>query len=114
MPDDDNFFEYQLPDPAFIEEIKRISWDAYVAVKGCGYTRVDLRMDKKTGKIYVLEANAQCGLSEDENFTSIGAILRISGKTFTQLVEEIILDAFHRHSMKVPANGFEKSKLINE
>lgn len=98
MPNEANFYEYALPDPSLVEEIKRISWDAYVATKGRGYTRVDLRMDKETGKIYVLEVNAQCGLSEDEDFTSIGAILRFSGNTFTELVTEIIHDAFSRRS----------------
>jgi D-alanine-D-alanine ligase len=98
MPNDGNFYEYALPNPLLIDEIKKISWDAYLATKGCGYTRVDVRMDKETGKLYVLEVNAQCGLSEDENYTSIGAILRFSGITFTQLVSEIINDAFTRLS----------------
>lgn len=98
MPNEANFYEYALPDVSLIEEIKKISWDAFVACKGCGYTRADIRMDKETGKLYVLEVNAQCGLSEDEDYTSIGAILRFSGNTFTQLVSEIINDAFTRLS----------------
>jgi D-alanine-D-alanine ligase len=98
MPNEGNFYEYALPDAALIDEIKKISWDAFVACKGCGYTRADVRMDKETGKLYVLEVNAQCGLSEDEDYTSIGAILRFSGHSFTQLVTEIIHDAFARRS----------------
>ena len=98
MPNEANFYEYALPDAALIDEIKKISWDAFVATKGCGYTRADIRMDKETGKMYVLEVNAQCGLSEDEDFTSIGAILRFSGNTFSELVSEIINDAFYRRS----------------
>ena len=100
MPNDANFYEYALPDASLIDEIKKISWDAYVATKGCGYTRIDVRMDQHTQKLYVLEVNAQCGLSEDEDFTSIGAILRFSGNTFTELVAEIINDAFARRSAK--------------
>lgn len=100
MPDDANFYEYALPNSSLIDEIKKISWDAYVACKGCGYTRADVRMDKKTGKLYVLEVNAQCGLSDDEDYTSIGAILRFSGNTFTQLVADIITDAFARRSKR--------------
>ncbi len=96
MPNEGNFYEYELPEASLIESIKKISWDAYVACKGTGYTRVDVRMDSVTKKLYVLEVNAQCGLSEDENYTSIGAILRMSNKTFTQLVVEIINDAFAR------------------
>jgi D-alanine-D-alanine ligase len=103
MPNDGNFYEYALPAASLIDEIKRISWDAYVATKGMGYTRVDLRMDKDTGKIFVLEVNAQCGLSEDEDYTSIGAILRLSGKTFTQLVVAIINDAYQRKKVTTKA-----------
>ncbi|HMI78529.1 MAG TPA: hypothetical protein VK484_07025 [Ferruginibacter sp.] len=100
MPNEGDFYEYALPDASLIDEIKKISWDAYVATKGKGYTRVDLRMDKETRNIYVLEVNAQCGLSEDEDYTSIGAILRFSKNTFTELVVEIINDAFARQSAK--------------
>jgi len=96
MPGDDSFYEYQEPDTRLQETIKQISLDAYVAVRGTGYTRVDLRMEKTTGTIYVLEVNAQCGLSEDEDYTSIGAILRLSNETFTALVAAIIEDALER------------------
>jgi D-alanine-D-alanine ligase len=109
MPREESFYEYQLPDPALVNIIKKLSWDAYCACKGRGYTRVDLRMDSATGEIYVLEVNAQCGLSEDEDFTSIGAILRLGGKTFSQLVMEILNDAFVRSAIKkqifVPARN---------
>ncbi len=98
MPNEGNFYEYELPDASLIEAIKKISWDSYVACKGKGYTRVDVRMDSSTKKLYVLEVNAQCGLSEDENYSSIGAILRVSNKTFAELVIEIINDAFMRKS----------------
>ena len=96
MPNEGNFYEYEIPAAALIDAIQKISWDAYVACKGKGYTRVDVRMDSATKKLYVLEVNAQCGLSEDENYTSIGAILRVSNKTFAELVIEIINDAFVR------------------
>lgn len=96
MPNEENFYEYAVPDAGLIEDIKKISWDAYAACKGTGYTRVDVRMDSTTKKLYVLEVNAQCGLSEDENFTSIGAILRVSNASFTSLIVEIINDAFLR------------------
>jgi len=46
----------------------------------------------------MLEVNSQCGLSEDEDQTSIGAILRLSGKSFAELVFEIIQDALARRN----------------
>lgn len=112
MPEHENFYEYQLPDASLIEEIKKLSWDAFVAVKGKGYTRVDLRMDEITKKIYVLEVNAQCGLSDDEDYTSIGAILRLSHNNFTQLIIQILEDAIHRKksNTKVVAVKPKKSK----
>ncbi len=96
MPGEDNFYEYQLPDVSLHKALQQLSIDAYKATGGTGYTRVDIRMDQSTGKLFVLEVNAQCGLSEDENYTSIGAILRISGITFTEAIIAIINDAFKR------------------
>ena len=115
MPNEAIFYEYALADPSLAEQIKKISWEAYVATKGKGYTRVDLRMDKASGKIFVLEVNAQCGISDDEDFTSIGAILRLNGKTFTQLVLAIINDAILRNpawqqTLNAPATATLKIK----
>lgn len=96
MPGEANFFEYSFPDLDLIPAIQKITLDAYVAVGGNGYARFDIRMDAQSKKLFMLEANAQCGLSEDEDHTSIGAILRVSGKTFSQMVLEIIEDALKR------------------
>jgi D-alanine-D-alanine ligase len=104
---EEDFYNYQTPDPAFLQNICQVSFDAYKAVRGKGYTRVDLRMDRETRKLYVLEVNAQCGLSEDENFTSIGAILRLSGNSFASLVAEIIADTL----AKKPS---AKKKLVKQ
>lgn len=106
MPNKENFYEYALPHKSLINNIKEISWDAYVATKGVGYARVDVRMDSNTAQLYVLEVNAQCGLSEDENYTSIGAILRLSNATFTKAIVRIINDAF----LKIKNKLAEKSK----
>lgn len=89
---EEDFYNYQTPEASLLQNICQVSFDAYKAVRGKGYCRVDLRMDRQTGKLYVLEVNAQCGLSEDENFTSIGAILRLSGNSFASLILEIITD----------------------
>ncbi len=96
MPNNDNFYEYAVPDISRHLAIKQLAWDAYVAVKGTGYTRIDIRMDKTTKNLYVLEVNAQCGISEDENFTSIGAILRFANSSFTELVVQIINNSINR------------------
>ncbi len=99
IKDDEDFYNYQTPDASLLQNICKISFEAYKALRGKGYCRVDLRMDKETGKLYVLEVNAQCGLSDDENFTSIGAILRLSGNSFASLILEIINDALTKKAI---------------
>lgn len=76
--------------------IREVSWAAYAAVGGRGYGRIDLRQDEATGELAVLEVNAQCGLSEDEVHTSIGAILRFARRPFAHAVQAILAAARQR------------------
>jgi D-alanine-D-alanine ligase len=96
MPGNENFYEYGPAEAALIPGLKKLSLAAYKACGGKGYTRIDIRQDVATGKLYMLEVNAQCGLSEDEDYTSIGAILKASGVTFTEVITEIFKDALRR------------------
>ncbi|MBK8296944.1 MAG: hypothetical protein IPK91_06645 [Saprospiraceae bacterium] len=100
LQDEKALWHYHIPDPTLISKIKEISWNAYCALNGTGYGRVDLRRNKATGSIQVLEVNAQCGLSEDENYTSIGAILRFENTKFSFLIKEVLYDAYLRHAEK--------------
>ncbi len=97
--DFEHFYDYYSPDPSLVEAINKLSWEAYAALQGTGYGRVDIRQDKTSGRLYLLEVNAQCGLSEDENYTSIGAILRLSNRTYANMVWEIIEDALRRYAV---------------
>lgn len=99
MPNEENLYEYVQADANLAPLLQQISIDAFKSVGGMGYGRLDIRMNTKTGKLYVLEVNAQCGLSEDEDYTSIGAILRFAKKSFTYLIIEIIEDAMLRHKV---------------
>lgn len=69
------------------------------SVGGNGYGRVDVRMDKDSQELFVLEVNAKCGISSDDQ-TSVGNILRFSGTPFAQLMSEMLVEAFDRHSTK--------------
>ena len=89
-------WEYSAAPAELHAPIAALSRAAYDAVGGCGYGRVDLRMSD-AGELFVLEVNAQCGLSEDENQTSIGAILRFGERPFSTLVREIVDLALSRH-----------------
>ena len=81
--------------------ISQLSIDAYCAVNGTGYGRMDMRMDKVTGKMYVLEVNAQCGLSEDENYTSIGAMVRLGKERFSDMLGAILENALQNKTESI-------------
>lgn len=98
--DEESLWQYAAVPEELVPTISDISWAAYAAVGGTGYGRVDLRYDTVTGKLYVLEVNAQCGISEDEDYTSIGAILRFADLPFSQLLGEILADAL---TMSLPS-----------
>lgn len=110
MPANENFYEYTTAHPSLVAALKQLSLAAYIACGGKGYTRIDIRQDATTGKLYMLEANAQCGLSEDENYTSIGAILKASNVSFTEVIGEIIKDALRRSVVKTVSIKKETGK----
>ncbi len=105
MPADENFYEYRKAADELQEKIKSLSLAAFLAVKGTGYTRVDIRQDNTTGQLYVLEVNAQCGLSEDEDYTSIGAILKVNEESFTSLIYTILTEGVKRYQLKYSEAG---------
>lgn len=102
MPRDENFYEYQAVDPNLVNALKKLSLDAYKSCGGKGYARIDIRQDSNSGKLYMLEVNAQCGLSEDEDYTSIGAILRVSDRSFTEIIVAVLVDALRRSVKTAP------------
>jgi D-alanine-D-alanine ligase len=91
-PDGRAFYAYEACEPRLAPTIEEISKRAYIAVHGMGYARVDLRMDRATGELFVLEVNANCGLSEDDQ-TSTGCILKIAGMRLSELLKLILRDA---------------------
>ena len=121
MPQNENFYNYKPVEPALIPALKQLSFEAYKACGGKGYTRIDIRQDAATGKLYMLEANAQCGLSEDEDYTSIGAILKVSNVSFTEVIIEILKDALRRsivtkkilHTTKATVSNKSKKTRIS-
>ena len=102
----ENLWEYFKPDVSLDHSIKQLSIDAYCSVHGTGYGRIDIRMDKETGKMYVLEVNAQCGLSEDENYTSIGAMVRLGNENFSDMLRAIIENALQTKLKYIKAATF--------
>ncbi len=86
------FYSYGRCDARLSGRVGEISRDAYIAVRGTGYARVDLRMDGVSGELFVLEVNANCGLSEDDQ-TSTGCILKLAEMRLADLLGLILGDA---------------------
>lgn len=91
-PDGGAFYGYAGCDPGIGRRLEQVSRDAYTAVHGRGYARVDLRMDRETQELFVLEVNANCGLSEDDQ-TSTGCILKLAGMTLAELLRMILINS---------------------
>jgi D-alanine-D-alanine ligase len=93
------FYRFQSAADNLDQQLRDLSQRAYCAVGGNGYARVDIRMDKATQQLFVLEINVNCGISNShENETSVTNILVLSGITFAELMAEIIAEALTFHS----------------
>jgi len=84
----DASFDYgKVSDPVLAQKIMDISKAAYVALTGVGYTRIDLRQDKFTGEIFVLEANTPPAIGL---YLPVDLSLTMYGKRLEKLIGMII------------------------
>lgn len=103
----EGFLIGQLVISPLSDQISDLAKRAYCALGGNGYGRVDIRMDNASQELFVLEVNANCGISSqpispflEDGQTSVGTILHQAGIPFAQLISEIIAEAFARNSTK--------------
>lgn len=90
------FYHYEACPEEMTGLLKDIARRAYRAVKGTSYGRVDVRQDHATGELFVLEVNANPGISGDEDVVSVGCCLRLADMTFADLLAVIIHQALDR------------------
>ena len=89
------FYRYELVEEGLARELADLARRAYCAVAGHGYARVDIRRDTVNGELSVLEVNANCGLSGDDQ-TSTGSILQLMGWSLPELLSRIIEQTLQR------------------
>jgi D-alanine-D-alanine ligase len=97
LPEGEPFYRYGMAPAHLRDRLADLAERAFVALEGAGYGRVDIRLDEGTDTLYVLEVNANCGLSGDRE-TSVGEMLCLSGIPVHELVAEILRDAYDRHA----------------
>ncbi|MGZ4827906.1 MAG: D-alanine--D-alanine ligase family protein [Terriglobales bacterium] len=83
------------------QRLTQTALDAYRACKLRDYGRIDMRLSPK-GDVYVIEANPNPWLSSAQEFAMAA---RKSGRTYTQLVGEIVDMAAARCKLKVKAEA---------
>ena len=102
LPDRAPIAHYDRAPAEWSDSLEALARDAYLALDGVGYGRVDIRRDERTGEFVVLEANCNCGLSTDGE-TSVSWILRLSGESMPKLLDRVFTDAVTRRAVAAPA-----------
>ncbi|MDA1184811.1 MAG: ATP-grasp domain-containing protein [Acidobacteria bacterium] len=74
-------------DPAMTERIQRIAKRSCRALDLNGYTRVDLRLDDVTGRVFVLEANPNPNLAYGEDLAESA---EANGLSYERLLDRIL------------------------
>jgi D-alanine-D-alanine ligase-like ATP-grasp enzyme len=92
-------YEYACSPEALQKSLKKLAKEAFIAVKGTGYGRVDIRSSSMSGDnpkdLFVLEVNSNCGMSFDRE-SSLGEILWISKIPACDFMNRILSHAMHR------------------
>jgi D-alanine-D-alanine ligase len=96
-PEGEPFYRYVLAPPQMKKRLADLAVRAFLALGGTGYARVDMRMEARTGELFVLEVNSNCGLSGDRE-TSAGEILHLARRPIHKLISEILQAAHERHA----------------
>ena len=90
-------FEYPESDKPLIEELKSMSLRSWKLFGLSGYARVDFRVDK-SGKPYILEANANPCISPDAGFADAAGQ---AGLTYPAVIKAIVEDALRREAARL-------------
>ena len=95
----DPCYRYALAPADLSSVLRDVARKAFRAVDGESYGRVDIRLDERTGDLFVLEVNAQCGLSATDSST-VGSLLALSHQTMPPIIERILKHAMTRRRVE--------------
>ncbi|MFT3745350.1 MAG: D-alanine--D-alanine ligase family protein [Pyrinomonadaceae bacterium] len=93
--------EFVVPSPISDElslKIRKMAITAFKAIDGSGLARVDFFLRNDTGALLVNEINTLPGLTDASGYPKMWAG---SGKSFPQVIDELIQYAFARHADKM-------------
>ncbi|KAF9215293.1 hypothetical protein BGZ59_001778 [Podila verticillata] len=98
VPANEDFCKYQIANEAWQEKLQHVAKEAYLALEGTGYGRVDIRtVEMDICEPVVLEVNANCGLSFEKDTSSLANILIMSHVAAPGFVKDLVEHALHRN-----------------
>ena len=95
--DDSEEYSYAPAPGALHDELIDLARRAMLAVEGSGYARIVIRYDADPGVPYVLEVNANCGITADPS-SAVGNILHHSDVSIDSFIVTIMADALRQHA----------------
>ena len=87
-------------------ELQEMGKNLFLGFEADGYARADIRQDKRTGKLYVLDLNPNCSLFYSAEGTA-DTILRLCGWTKEQFLRAMIEQAKARAQLYADVNAVE-------
>ncbi|KAI3643131.1 hypothetical protein MP228_012686 [Amoeboaphelidium protococcarum] len=93
------------------EQVQKVAKEAFLAVGGDGYCRLDLRVHSDSQQIYVVDMNANCSIDATED-SGLGIILKSQGVGLDTLLEDIFKQAILRFQKKVAQSNNQKDEQI--
>ncbi|KAF9096206.1 hypothetical protein BGX23_011798 [Mortierella sp. AD031] len=95
----EDFCRYLMANDAWQDHLQQVAKDAYLALGGNGYGRVDIRtVEMDACEPVVLEVNANCGLSFERDSSSLANILLMSNVSPPGFVWDLIDHAIARNT----------------
>lgn len=91
-------------EPELVAHIQSVALRAYRALGCRDYARVDMRLDPKTGDVFVLEVNPNPDLADSCAFA---ASAQASGRSYPQLICELVQIALERNKSPTALAGFD-------
>jgi D-alanine-D-alanine ligase len=98
-------------DPDTAKNIQAVAVRAYQTLGCRDYARVDMRLDTKTGEVFVLEVNPNPDLADGCAFAQC---VRASGRTYAQAIQEIVGFALERARNKTQHEPAPSETLLRE
>ena len=84
-------------DQEIVEEVQRISVQAFKAIDGAGMARVDFLLERETGKLYMNEINTIPGFTKISMYPKLW---EASGLSYSRLLDRLIELAIERQGQK--------------